>query len=133
MDVLDRLEEDDGVDGLIEVLDEAALEAQVGAAIAGAGVLEGLGVRVDPGHLGCPAGEQVRAVALAGGEIDDAHAGAALGDPLIDGDVAAVPVVLLGDVGERALARQLEGRDSLRLVGLQIGLIGFAHRGEVRD
>ena len=52
VDVLDRLQEHHGVDLLVEVLDEPPLEAQVGAAVAGAGVLVSLGVRVDADHLG---------------------------------------------------------------------------------
>ncbi len=90
---------------------------QVAAAVAQARVLEGLGVGVHADHLGrALRGEHVGAVALAAGEVDDAHARAALGDPLVDGEVAPVPVVLLGNVGQRALAGQLERRDALGLV-----------------
>ena len=52
MDVLDRLQEDDRVARLVEVLHQATLEAQVLAPVAAPGVLEGLGVRVDADHLG---------------------------------------------------------------------------------
>ena len=127
MDVLDRLEEDHRIDRLVEVLDEPTPEAQVRAPVAGAGVLVSLGIRVDADHLGGPPRQQVRAVALAAGEVGDPQARAALGDPLVDGDVPAVPVVLLRDIGQRALARQLERRHPLGLVLLQIDPIGFAH------
>src|SRR4051794_6094397 len=41
VDVLDRLQEDDGIDTLVEVLDESSPEAQVGAPVARSRVLEG--------------------------------------------------------------------------------------------
>ena len=65
--------------------------------------------------------DHVRPVALAAGEVDDPHPAAALGDPLVDGEVAPVPVVLLGNVGERPLARQLERGHSVGLIALDIG------------
>src|SRR5919199_470515 len=42
------------------------------------------------------------------------------GDPLVDRQVAAEPVVLLGDVGQRPLARQVQGRDAGGLVALDV-------------
>ena len=102
-----------------------------GRAVARAGVLEGLGVRVDADHLGGALGEQIRAVTLAAGEVDHAQPRAALGDPLVDGDVAPVPVVLLGDVGEGALAGQLERRDTLGLVLLEVGPFGSLIAGKL--
>ena len=69
VDVLDRLQEDHGVHRPVELLDELPPEAEVGALVAGAGVLVGLRVRVDADHLGGVLGEQVRAVALAAGEV----------------------------------------------------------------
>ena len=42
------------------------------------------------------------------------------GDPLVDREVAAVPVVLLRHVGEGALAGQLERRHARRLVSLDV-------------
>ena len=62
------------------------------------------------------------AVALAAREVDDLAAVHALGDPLVDHEVALVPVVLLGDVGQRALARQVQGRDAGGLVALDVEL-----------
>ena len=121
MDVLDRLEEDDRVARLGVVLDEAALEAQVGSGVAKAGVLVRLGVGVDADDLGGRARQRGRAVALAAGEIGHAEAARARGDPLVDGQVAAVPVVLLGHVGQRALARERERRHAVGLVFLHVG------------
>src|SRR3954467_2994752 len=51
VDVLDGLEEDDGLAPRVEVLDQAALEGEVRALVAGAGVLEGRGVRIGAGPL----------------------------------------------------------------------------------
>ncbi len=116
--MLDRLQEHHRVGGLGEALDEVAREAQVLAAVAQARVLVGLGVGVDADH-GCGrAGEHVRAVALAAGHVDHAQAAHTRGDPLVDGEMAAEPVVLLGNVGQRALARERERRHALGLVAL---------------
>ena len=53
-----------------------------------------------PDHLGRGARQDVRPVAFAARQVRDLHAAAAPGDPLVDGDVALVPVVLLRYVGE---------------------------------
>src|SRR5262245_52541495 len=94
LDVLDGLEKDDGVNLLVEFLDQVAPKAQIRPAIASAGMLVRLGVRVHADHLGGSPGEQVRAVALAARQVRYPEAGAAFGNPLVDGDVAAIPVVL---------------------------------------
>ena len=91
-----------------------------------AGVLERLGVGVDADHRLRRAREHGGAVALAAREVDDLAPVGALRDPLVDHQVAAVPVVLFGDVGERALAGQVQGRDAGRLVALDIELVGHA-------
>ena len=52
LDVLDRLQEDDGIGGLREALDQVALEAQVGPHVTQPGVLVGLGVGVDADDRG---------------------------------------------------------------------------------
>ena len=61
-------------------------------------------------------GQDVGAVALAAGHVDHVEPAAALGDPLVDREVAAVPVVLLGQVGQGPLARQRERRHALGLI-----------------
>ena len=71
VDVLDRLQEDDRVTGLVIRLDEIAFEAQVGAHVAQPRVLVGLGVGVDADHVGGAHGEHVGAVALAAGEVEN--------------------------------------------------------------
>ena len=76
-----------------------------------------------PTTSAAPASEHVGAVALAAGEVDDALALDPLGDPLVDGEVAAEPVVLLGDVGQGPLPGQLERRHALGLVRLHVALI----------
>jgi len=63
--------------------------------------------------------QHVGAVALAAGEVDDADAADAPRDPFVDDQVAAEPVVLLGDVGQRALAVERERGHSGRQVALQ--------------
>ena len=52
LEVLDRLQEHDGVGGRGERLDEIALEAEVGAAVAQPCVLVRLGVGIDADDLG---------------------------------------------------------------------------------
>jgi hypothetical protein len=131
VDMLDRLQEDDGIDLPVEVLNQPPLEGQVLPPVAGARVLVGLRVGVDADHLGGPPGQQVGAVALAAGEVDDPQPLAARGDPLVDGHVPPVPVVLLGNVRQRPLAGQFEGRDALRLVLLKVGLLGLGHMGKL--
>ena len=92
-------------------------------------MLVGLGVGVDPDHLGGPVGEDIGAVALAAGEVGDAHPVDPRRDPLVDGQVAAEPVVLLGHVGQRPLTGQLERRDALRLVRLDVAPQRFGDGG----
>ena len=118
--VLDRLQEHDGVGRLAEGLDELAREAQVGAAVAQPRVLVRLGVGVDADDARRGAGEHVRAVALAAGHVDHAQTADARGDPLVDDQVAAKPVVLLGHVRERALPGQRQRRHAGRLVVLLV-------------
>src|SRR5205823_5483417 len=67
-------------------------------------------------------GQHVGAVALTGGDVDDPQARDALGDPLVDHEMAPVPVVLLGDVGQRALAGQVQRRHAGRLIALDVQL-----------
>ena len=101
--MLDRLQEDDGVTGGVEVLDEAPLEAKVRPPVAKRRVLVGLTIRVDADHgCGRPR-EHVRSVSLATGEVHDSETLGALRDPLVDDEVAPEPVVLGGDVRECAL------------------------------
>ena len=119
LDVLDRLQEDDGVARLGVRLDHVAREAQVGRAVAQPRVLVGVGVGVDADHAVGAARQHVGAVALAAREVDDAHAADAPRDPLVDDQMAAEPVVLLRDVGQRALAVERERRHAGRLVALQ--------------
>ena len=118
LDVLDRLQEDDGVAGLGERLDQVALEAQVRARVAEPRVLVRFGVGVDADDARGAAGEDVGAVALAAGHVDDALAADPPGDPLVDDQVAAEPVVLLGHVGQRPLAGQRQRRHPRWLVQL---------------
>ena len=83
-----------------------------------AGVLEGLGVGVDADDALRGPRQDSGAVALPAGEVDDLAPVRALGDPLVDDEVALVPVVLLRHVGERALTGQVQGRNAGRLVAL---------------
>ena len=118
--MLDRLQEDDRVAGLGEALDQVALEAQVGPHVAQPGVLVGLGVGVDPDHARGRGRQDVGAVALAAGHVDHPLAADPLRDPLVDDQVAPVPVVLLRHVGQRPLARQRQRRHAGRLVPLDV-------------
>ena len=95
-------------------------------------VLEGLGVGLDADHARGGAREDVRAVALAARHVDHALAPHALGDPLVDDEMAPVPVVLLGDVGERPLAGQGERRHALGLVALHVGARRWLLRRRMR-
>ena len=83
-------------------------------------VLERVRVGVDADHARRRAPEHGGAVALATREVDHAAAVHALRDPLVDDEVAPEPVVLLRHVGQRALAREMEGRDARRLVALHV-------------
>ena len=68
--------------------------------------------------LGAEPGSYARSL-----EIGDPQARHPLGDPAIDDEMALKPVVLLGHVGERALARQRQRRNARGLVLLQVGLV----------
>src|SRR5665809_148513 len=80
----------------------------------------GLGVGVDPDYLGRRAGEHVRAVPLSACEVRHPKTAAALCDPLVDREVAAEPVVLGWEVGERSLPGQLERGHAGGLVVLHV-------------
>ncbi len=120
LQVLDRLQEHHRVGLLGEALHEVALEAQVSASIAQPRVLVRLGIGVDADHARGARGEHVRAVALAAGHVDHALPGDARGDPFIDRLMAAEPVVLLRHVGQRALPRQRQWGNALRLIELLV-------------
>ena len=98
LDVLDRLEEHHGVARLDVGLDQVAHEAHARPGVLGACVLERVRVGVHAGHAAGPAGQHAGAVALAAGHVHHVQAGAARGDPLVHGQVAAEPVVLGGHV-----------------------------------
>ena len=126
LEMLDRLQEHDGVGRLGEAVDEVPLEAKVCGAVAQSRVLVGIGVGVDADHRRRAACEHRGAVALAARHVDDTQPLDALGDPLVHDQVAAVPVVLGGHVGERPLSSQRKRGHSVGLVSLQVD--GFAHR-----
>jgi len=67
-------------------------------------VLVRLGVGVDADDARRRTGEHVGPVTLTASHVDDPLAGNARRDPLVDDQVAPIPVVLLGHVGQRALA-----------------------------
>jgi hypothetical protein len=123
--VLDRLQEHDAVDVAGPQLDHVALERDL--RVLGPRVLERLGIGVDADDRGRRASELGAAVALAAREVDDPAAADALGDPAVHDQVALEPVVLLGDVRERALAGQVQRRDAGRLVALDVEV----HRGQL--
>ncbi len=86
-----------------------------------------VGVDADDGAR--RARQHLAAVALAAGHVDDALAGRARRDPLVDDEVPAVPVVLLRHVGQRALAGERQRRHALGLVRLNVcGLHGERQR-----
>ena len=127
LQVLDRLQEHDRVGRLGEPVDEIARVAEVRAGVAQAGMLVCLGISVDADDVRCGASEHVRAIALAAGHVDHALAPYLLRDPLVHDEVAAVPVVLLGNVRERALTRQRQRWDAVGLVALTVGRGGGTH------
>ncbi len=133
VDVLDRLQEHDGVELRLgpERLDQPPLERQPGTGIAEPRVLVGVGVGVEPDDGGGPPCEDIGAVPLAAGHVEHAPAGDPFGDPLVHRQVAAKPVVLGGDVGQRPLAGQLERRHPGRLVLLNVGVQWHGRQGNV--
>jgi hypothetical protein len=128
--VLDRLQEHDCVAGLGERLDHVAREAQSRPRVARLRVLVRLGVGVDADDRRCAVGQQVRAIALATGHVDDAQAAHLAADPLVHDEVPLEPVVLLGNVGQRALAGELQRRHAGRLIALDVD--GGVHQVRVR-
>ena len=109
-------------------LHHPALEAEVLAAVAQPGVLEGLGIGVDAEHRRGGAREHLRAVTLAARHVDDARPEDARADPLVDGKVAPVPVILGRNVGQRPLSGQPQRRHTGRLIALQMSVHGHADR-----
>ena len=85
-------------------------------------MLVGLGIGVDAHHAAGAPGQRVGAVALPAGHVHHVEPRHPRGDPLVDDQVPLEPVVLLGDVGQRALAGERERRHPLRLVALDVGL-----------
>ena len=77
-------------------------------------MLVGLRVGVHPRHVARAARQHGGAVALAAGHVHHVAARAARRDPLVHGQVAPEPVVLLGHVRQRALAGQGERRHARR-------------------
>ena len=102
-----------------------------GAHVAPAGVLVCLRIGVESDDLRGGPGEDLRAVALATGHIEHPPAPDSLGDPLVDRQVAAKPVVLGRDVGQRALTRELERGDPRRLILLNVGVHWHGRQGNV--
>jgi hypothetical protein len=80
-----------------------------------------LGVGIDADDFRRGASEGGGSVALPAREVGQAESACALGDPLINGQVPAVPIVLLGDVGKRSLAGERERRHPFGLVFLDVG------------
>src|SRR5947209_3718836 len=134
LDMLDRLQEHDRVEGrrLTEPLDHSALEGEVLAPVAQSRVLERFGVRVDADHAGGRTGQHFRAVALAAGRVEHPQARDPGADPLVDGEMAPVPVVLGRNVGERPLAGELERWHAWRLVALNVSVHWHGRQGNVR-
>jgi hypothetical protein len=118
--MLDRLQEHHRVGGLGECVDESALEAQVRAPVAQARMLVRLRVGVDADDARGRARQHVGAVTLAAGHVDHLQAGHAGGDPFVDDQMPAKPVVLLRHVRERALAGQGQRGNAVGLVALLI-------------
>ena len=79
-----------------------------------------LGIAVDPYHAGGVTGQHIGPVALAARHVEHDRTGNPRGDPFVHRQMPAIPVVLGGDVGERALTVQLERRDSRGLVLLYV-------------
>src|SRR5581483_4953946 len=124
LDVLDRLQKHDRLAGaLIAVtLDRGALEAQVRAPVAQPRVLMGLGVGVDAHHASRTMGQHIGPVALAAGHVKYPQPVHPRSDPLVHREMAAIPVILRGNVWQGALARKLERGNTRRLILLVVGL-----------
>jgi hypothetical protein len=120
LNVLDRLEEHDGVAGLAVGVHEAALEAHARSRVLQARVLVGVRIGVHSRHARGAPRQHVGAVALAARHVHDLEAAAAVGDPLVNRQVAAEPVVLLRHVRQRALAREGKRGHALGLVALEV-------------
>ena len=106
--MLDRLKEYDGVTRaeLAEVLDHAALESEVGRAVAELRVFVRFKIGIQPDDAARAAGKHVRAVTLATGHVQYALTGHTPGDPFVHGQMPPEPIVLLRNVGEGPLTRQ---------------------------
>ncbi|CAA9485490.1 MAG: hypothetical protein AVDCRST_MAG13-1422 [uncultured Solirubrobacteraceae bacterium] len=122
--VLDRLQEDDRVGGRVVALDHVPDEREVRAHVAQPRVLVGLRIGVHADHVAGGAGQDVGAVALPAGHVDHPQPADLPGDPLVDDEVPAEPVVLLGHVGQRALAGEGERRHPVGLVALEEEALG---------
>ncbi len=120
--VLDRLEEHHAVDVPGPGLDHVPLEGHPVRRVLQARVFERLGVRVDPDDRARGGAEQGRAVPLAAGQVDHAPPVRPRGDPLVDREVAAEPVVLLRHVRQRALAGERERWHAVGLIALEVEL-----------
>ena len=73
-EVLDRLQQHDGIGRFAEALQQGALETQVARAVAQPRVLVGLRVGIDADHGGRDARQHGRPVALAAGHVQHPHA-----------------------------------------------------------
>ena len=132
-DVLDRLQEHDGVKRarLPVALDEPALEPQSGLPITQPGMLVGLRIGVDADDRRGPSRQHRGPVALAAAHVEDPHAAHTRGNPLVHHEMPPVPVVLVRNVGKRALAGQRQRRHARRLVLLNMLRLGRHDRHTV--
>ncbi len=119
--MLNRLQKHDRVTRTREILDQRPLKAQVRPGVAEPRVLVGLRIGVNADHARSGSGERGRAVALSAGEVGNIKARHAVGDPLVHRKVAPVPVILLWEVRQGALAGQLERRHMVGLISLYEG------------
>ena len=85
-------------------------------------MLVGLGVGIDANDLCRLTCQHAAAIALAAGHVDDLQPRDPVANPLVDDQVALVPVVLLWHVGQRALAGEGQRRDAVGLVALEVEL-----------
>jgi hypothetical protein len=123
LDMLDRLQEDDRVEAarLTVGLDQPPIESQVLAPVAKPRVVVRLRVGVDPDDAGGAARENLGAVALPARHVQHASPDDPGADPLIYGEMAAEPVVLGRNVGQRALSGERERRYAGGLIALKVG------------